>query len=83
MLEYTETPLVQEGASADGSKVTNFRELRVGAGESMFGFGGDGGWMGASSYANAKLKFDYLIGRILVSDGTNDRILIGKATGLF
>lgn len=83
MLEYTEAPLIQEGATNTGSQVTNFREIRVGAGENMFGFNGDGGWMGASSYQNAKIKFDIANGRILVSDGTNDRILIGKATGMF
>lgn len=83
MIEYETQPLIQEGTSSTGSTVSNFRELRVGAGDNMFGFTGEGGWIGASSFQNANTKFDYLNKRILINDGTNDRILMGLLSGGF
>lgn len=83
--------------------VGQFREFTVGAGDDVFRFTKEAGWMGNADYDNAPIQFDYRNGainlgavagisrlkfegansRILVNDGTNDRVLIGYSAGGF
>lgn len=57
--------------------------FKRGYGENTFGVDDNGLWFGAADFENAPIKMDRANVRILINDGTNDRILIGKDEGGF
>lgn len=82
----------------DYDRIGHFRDLQSGAGINVFRVNNDGVFIGGDNYDDAPINFSYdgvqqlgvsnvkLDGnnkRIIINDGTNDRVLIGYLAGKF
>lgn len=91
-------PIKLVDSAYNSDSIQHFKELSIGAGTNVFKANAEGVFIGGTDFTSAPISFTYsgvqklgisnltLDGpnkRMLVNDGTNDRVLIGFLSGKF